>query len=111
MDDEKGIAAALWSIAEALRGLYDVQEARFVREFPPPGTPRDATISRVKTQEDLLREDQGSSDESLEEWVGFREREFVEAAEAKSGPGSTEGAGRPAPPRRRPRGGGSGSKD
>lgn len=55
--------------------------------FPPKRTPAEATISKVKSPEDKLREQQGSTRESLGEWtslgegeeeaLGEREKEWV----------------------------------
>lgn len=91
------VAGALWSIADALHGLYDVQVARYEKEFPEQGEVRDATITKLKTEEERLREEQGQSEETLEEWVGLREREFEDAAESKS----KQGKGRATAPQGR----------
>ena len=94
--DER-LVAAFEQIAEALAGIDDTQKKQFVRQWPEPGKRREAIVTRVPSEEDLIREEQGASDEPIEEWIGLREREYIkrqagsQAAEKReSGSGSPE---------------------
>jgi hypothetical protein len=75
---EERLVAAFESIAAAFRGLHDTQERQFAKQWPERKERREAVSSRVPTEEDLIREEHGSSDEPIEEWIGLREREYVE---------------------------------
>lgn len=105
------VAISFEKIAWSLEGLYGIQKQRFAREYPEREH-RDAVVSRVPTDEDRIRSAQGQSDKSIGEWlgdlgeseyVGSREREFIEAKkrdagsridnEDGSGGGGTEEAG------------------
>ena len=74
--DER-LVAAFEQIAEALAGIDDTQKKQFVRQWPEPGKRREAIVTRVPSEEDLIREEQGASDEPIEEWIGIREKEFL----------------------------------
>jgi uncharacterized membrane protein len=94
---EERFVAAFEQIAEALAGIDDTQKRQFAKQWPEPGKKREAVITRVPTEEDLIREEQGASDEPIEEWIGLREREFIErqagsatTEERESGGGSFE---------------------
>jgi hypothetical protein len=94
---EERFVTAMEQIAEALAGIHDTQKKRFAKQWPEPGKKREAIVTRVPTEEDLIREEQGASNEPIEEWIGFREREFLErqagskaAEERESGGGSPE---------------------
>ena len=61
--------------------------------FPEKKTPTEATVTRIKTEEDLAREAQGASDEPIEEWIGLREQRFADKAiqaTVKKDPGDSE---------------------
>ena len=67
-------------IAFALDRVATIMEKRFEKEYPVK-TPRDATVTHIKSEEDELRESQGGTGEPLDEWlsdVGPRERELIE---------------------------------
>ncbi len=75
------------SIARSLEGLNDTAERAFNKQFPEPSLPREAVITRVRSDQDKLREAQGASDQPSGEWlsgivkgrefIGVREREFL----------------------------------
>jgi hypothetical protein len=75
------IAAALESIAESFRTIAEIERLKFDTLFPHKGPPTDATISYVKTDEDDLRESQGQSQESLEDWIGPFEKAWKTRSE------------------------------
>lgn len=59
------------SIAESLKRWCD-------HEFPERREPRDAVVSRIKTEEDLAKERQGASTGPISEWFGgFEDKEYV----------------------------------
>ena len=58
------IAAALDRIAEGM--------------FPVKQLGREAVVTHIPTEEDLAKQEQGYSEEPIEEWIGLREKEFVE---------------------------------
>lgn len=79
MRDENSMermAAAFETIADTVVAMYKLQEQRFDKEYPSKPTPKDATVTRIASDEDKLREDLGDTGEPLEDWVGPREREL-----------------------------------
>jgi hypothetical protein len=110
-DQEERLVYAFEKIATALVGIHDTKEKQFVKQWPERKEAREAVYSRVPNEEDLIREQQGASNESLDDWltvpeeeqyIGEREKEFLArhtaatagAEEAsskdKQGRGSTE---------------------
>ena len=86
-DFEERLVAAFEQMATALTGIHDTQEKQFAKQWPERKEVHEAVYSRVPTEEDLIREEHGASDESLEDWltvpkeeeyIGEREREFLE---------------------------------
>lgn len=71
------LVIAFEKIAEALTLRATLDADRFTKEYPPRRDPSDITVSKPKTEEDYLREDQGQSEESIEEWIGQRERDII----------------------------------
>ncbi len=51
----------------------------FDKLYPVRTELRDALVTHRQTEEEKLREDQGASEETDEEWVGPRERQYEEA--------------------------------
>jgi hypothetical protein len=85
-NQEERIVSAFEQIAIALAGIYDTQEKQFAKQWPERKEAREAVYSRVPNEEDLIREQLGASNESLDEWltipekeeyIGEREREFL----------------------------------
>jgi hypothetical protein len=79
-------------IATALEGLNETQRQRLQWQYPEKGEVREAIVTRVPTREDLIREAQGASRVSIDEWlsdinqeeegqqdIGVREREWLNA--------------------------------
>lgn len=93
------------SIAESLRKTSDIQQRTFYHQFPEKKEPREAVVTRIKTEEDLARERQGASTGPLSEWfggfeeeLGKYEKEFLEKqrqqnASTSVSPESKSGAG------------------
>lgn len=71
-------------LARSLARLADLTENRFNIDFPKKRDPQDVTLTRVPTEEDKLRERQGSSDEPIEEWIGIREKQVIEGTKGES---------------------------
>ena len=98
-DFEERLVAAFEQMATALTGIHDTQEKQFAKQWPERKEVREAVYSRVPTEEDILREQHGASDETTEEWltikeyVGPREREFLESTSAKTGNKDDENSG------------------
>jgi hypothetical protein len=106
------IGVSFGRIADALEGLHGAAKSAGYRFWPDPRQPKEAVVSRVKSEEDIAKEEQGRLDPSLSiedwlalgdpsEWMGERERAFREAerqrnagAKPNSGPegGSVEAA-------------------
>ena len=108
-EQEERLVTAFEQIAGALTGIHDTQEKQFAKQWPERKEVHEAVYSRVPTEEDLIREEHGASDESLEDWltvpkeeeyIGEREREFLEtqarAAAGAKAPGEDEAEGRSA---------------
>lgn len=65
-------------IAETLGDMCVIQKRRLDRDYPIRREPREAVVSRIKTEEDLAKERQGASDEPITEWFGgFEDQEFI----------------------------------
>ena len=58
-------------IAGALEAIATIQEATFAKVYPEKVAPAEATITHVKTEEERLRESQGSTGEPLGDWVNL----------------------------------------
>lgn len=66
------------SIAETLGDLCVIQKRRFDREYPDHKSPREAVVTRIKTEEDIAKENQGISDKPISEWLGgYEDEEFI----------------------------------
>jgi hypothetical protein len=83
------MASAFEVIADTLTAMYNLQQARFDKDFPSKPQVREALVTKIKSDEDVLRESQGSTGESDEQWldIGEREREFLKKHAAKSSKG------------------------
>lgn len=87
-EQEERFVLAFEQIAEALEGIHEIKQKQFDKQWPERQKTREAVYSRLPTEEDLIREKQGTSGESLKEWltfsedelIGERERAFLEAA-------------------------------
>jgi hypothetical protein len=72
------LIAAFEAMGYALTTLAAIETRRLEMEQPRHGEAKDAKVTKLKTEEELLREAQGESEEDLETWVGLREQEFDE---------------------------------
>jgi len=97
-NQEERIVSAFEQIATALTGIYDTQEKQFAKQWPERKEAREAVYSRVPNEEEIIREQLGASNESLDEWltiseneeyIGEREKEFL-ARQAKAVAGAKE---------------------
>lgn len=73
------LATAHESIAKTLSQFYE-------KMYPPKHEPRDVQLTRVPDTIDKLKESQGASEETTEDWltnVGPREREFIRSQKSK----------------------------
>ena len=93
-EQEERYVKALEFAVGALASIARTMEADYDRRYPPPKKPTEPTITHIKTDDELLREELGETGEkTTEDWIdigiGPREREFLEedkkreAAEAK----------------------------
>lgn len=82
LDHEERACRALEAIADALQCWCKLEAQRFEKEYPVK-TSRDAIVTHIQTEEELLAASLGlDGSETLEEWsdldaVGPREREVV----------------------------------
>ncbi len=82
---ETRLVEAFERIAEALAGIHETTQRALAKHWPEPKERREAVVSRVPTEEDLIRERHGAGDKSTDEWltlveeeaIGEREREFL----------------------------------
>jgi hypothetical protein len=72
------IATALETISDSLALWCKLEAQRFENQYPVKTDVRDATITRIPTREDAIKEAQGASDEPIEEWIGFREQQVID---------------------------------
>jgi len=86
----EGLAVQFGRIADALEGLNGTAKGAANRFWPEPREPREPVVSRIPTEEDKAKENQGRIDESesIEDWLsignpeeswGEREREWRKA--------------------------------
>ena len=87
----ESLAIAIQSIALTQQNCYALAKEQFSRNFPERREGKEPTITRVKSDEDLLKEEQGSTDEPFGEWIGFREQAFLQ--ESKASPQGNAKAG------------------
>ena len=59
------------SIAANLERLYSLESKRLEYEYPPKHEPSEPIITKLPTEEDRLREEQGETDETLEDWFNI----------------------------------------
>lgn len=78
----QSVASALRGIGAAIHNLYTLERERFNKQYPEKRSATDATITHRQTEEERLREEQGATDESIDEWMGRREIQF-EATQAR----------------------------
>lgn len=90
------LVVAFESIAQSLEGIYETKQREFAKRWPEPKPVREAVVTRIPTEEDQIREAQGVDGKSLEEWlqipgddaefIGEREREFLEEKRRNASP-------------------------
>jgi len=76
---EERIASAFERIATILEKWYETL-------YPPKREPADLTITRIPTDEDKIKEAQGATEESTEDWlsdIGPRERQFLASTQKR----------------------------
>ena len=74
----ESMASSFAEIADALTLLGKIGSQWYEKVYPVK-TPKDATVTRIKTEEERKREDLGDTRESLEDWqtIGPRELEVI----------------------------------
>lgn len=80
------IASSFEVIADTLVAWYKLEVQRFEIEHPPKHEPRDVQLTHLPDTIDKLKESQGASEETTEDWltdVGPRERAFISSEESK----------------------------
>jgi hypothetical protein len=90
-------------LGAALEGLNETYRRHFERLYPERPLRREAVVTRVPTEEDRLREAQGADSKPLDRWlsevedeeqerefVGVREREWIDAHPKKPKTTKTE---------------------
>lgn len=62
----------------AFESIAATMVAEYAKKYPTRDRPADIEITRVLTEEDRVREDQGDTDEPLDRWttLGTREEKF-----------------------------------
>ncbi len=82
LEQEERLVAAFESIGESfdfiagtLETMSHTLQAHHEKTFPTRKPPVDATISHILTEEERLREDQGASDEPIDQWTRLGPRE------------------------------------
>ncbi len=78
----EGIGTALRDIAASMSLSYRLEREKFHKQYPIRGEVRDAEITHLQTEEEKIREGQGATDETDDEWVGSRQAKF-EADQAR----------------------------
>lgn len=73
----EGIGAALITICAAMVMRNEIEQAWFDKKYPVRGEVRDAEVTHLKTEEERLREEQGDTGETDEEWIGSREAGLI----------------------------------
>ena len=81
------LVTAFELMAQALAGIDETKKREFEKQWPDRKVWREAVVTHVPTEEDLIRESQGASNEPIEEWIGIREKEFLEGQASDSGAG------------------------
>jgi hypothetical protein len=62
-------------IAGSLETIAKTAEKNYAKQYPAKQRNVKATVTRVKSDEDKLKEEQGQSDENLREWTTLEEKE------------------------------------
>lgn len=97
--------ASFEKIAGALEGLNETYRRQYEKQYPERRETREAVITRVPSEEDKIREAQGGGDQPLADWlsevedeeqesqfIGVRERAWLDAQDAQKREGGDEGA-------------------
>ncbi len=64
------IAESISYIAGTVESIAAIAAQDLEKRYPPKRTPAEATVTRLKTEEELLRENQGATgEEKLEDWA------------------------------------------
>ncbi len=76
----ESIAEAFDFMAGSVEKISETLQRNHEKTFPEKIPPKPATITHVKTEEELLREAQGGTGEPIDEWqlLGPREKEWLD---------------------------------
>ena len=99
MEQEERLVKALELIAQSLAGVHEIQRREYEKHWPEAGERREAIVTRVFNKEDRIRQEHGSSLGSIKDWleledeefIGVREREFIEAEKQRKQAGGAAG--------------------
>lgn len=71
-------------MADAFERMAELLAKFYEKMYPPKHEPRDVTLSRIPTAEDQIKESQGSTEETTDQWldIGPRERALLESPQA-----------------------------
>jgi hypothetical protein len=72
------MATSFDRLATGMIRLADIQAREHAIRYPEKKAVEDAKITHRQTEEEKLREAQGATDETDEEWTGRREKAFIE---------------------------------
>jgi hypothetical protein len=82
----EGIGEAFDHMAGSIQTLATITEKDFAKRYPPKKRDVKATVTHVKTDEERLKEEQGQTNENLEDWTtlteeapGPREKAWLES--------------------------------
>lgn len=81
-EQDERLVAAFEGIARHLDRLAAVGESEFRKKYLRRQRPKEATLTRVLTDEDKIRQDQGASEETLDRWLTLGPREQAYEARA-----------------------------
>ena len=73
-------------IAVAFERGATILEKWYEKLYPPKREPKDVTLTRIPSDLDRIKAEQGASEETTEEWlsdIGPREREYLASTEAR----------------------------
>ena len=94
---EERLVVAFEKIAESLAGINETRQKEYKRDSPESRQYREAIVTRVPTEDDRAKEEQGASDTPILDWltdirdnedtIGPREKEFLRTyARSKENP-------------------------
>lgn len=76
---------AMERLADSFEMIAKLLAQFYEKMYPPKHEPRDVTLTHIPTQEDRIKEAQGSTSETTDEWldIGPREREYLTSSQTR----------------------------